>query len=221
MRFYRFIWSWKTPLHFEGLQGMKVEEGVIKFACDWKQAEAPDQEYVEILEHWRKQLYAFKLIGAYSDGIGYGNISMKSGDDQFIITGSQTGHIECLTNEHYTRVVDWDLQHNSLVCNGPIKASSESLTHASLYDASDQIEAVIHVHHKEMWEKLINNVPTSSVDAVYGTPEMANEVKRLFLQSELPHKKIMVMGGHEEGIISFGRDLDEAGAILLQYFQQL
>jgi hypothetical protein len=26
----------------------------------------------------------------------------------------------------------------------------------------------------------------------------------------------MVMGGHEEGIISFGKDLDEAGHILIE-----
>ena len=44
---------------------------------------------------------------------------------------------------------------------------------------------------------------------------MANEIKRLFDQTALSKEKILVMGGHREGIISFGKDLAEAGNILI------
>jgi hypothetical protein len=47
------------------------------------------------------------------------------------------------------------------------------------------------------------------------TPEMANEIKRLFKETLVAVEKILVMGGHVGGIISFGGTLEEAGKILL------
>ena len=35
--------------------------------------------------------------------------------------------------------------------------------------------------------------------------------------SFLAQEKIMVMAGHDEGIITFGKNLEEAGAVLLKY----
>ena len=61
----------------------------------------------------------------------------------------------------------------------------------------------------------MHHVPTSSEAIPYGTPEMANEIKRLFDETTLSKEKIMVMGGHREGIVSFGKDLEEAGNILI------
>ncbi|MGZ3851376.1 MAG: hypothetical protein ACXVBX_01215, partial [Flavisolibacter sp.] len=75
--------------------------------------------------------------------------------------------------------------------------------------------AVIHIHSLDLWKRLMDQVPTSRENISYGTTEMANEIKRLFDETELSKEKIMVMKGHREGIISFGKDLDEAGNILL------
>ncbi len=121
-------------------------------------------------------------------------------------------------------MIDYDLAKNSVTCKGPAKASSESLTHAMLYDLLPDIQAVIHVHHKALWDQLLNQVPTTSKRIPYGTPEMAFEVKKLFEVSDLKNKKIFVMAGHDDGIITFGKDLAEAAAILFSYakpFQDL
>ncbi len=53
-------------------------------------------------------------------------------------------------------------------------------------------------------------VPTSNPDVPYGTPQMAKEMFRLFDEENLGVEKILVMAGHEDGIIYFGKDLDEA-----------
>ena len=71
-----------------------------------------------------------------------------------------------------------------------------------------------------MWEKLLNIVPTTPENIEFGTPEMAWEISRLFKKTDVKKKKIIVMGGHKEGIISFGKSLDEAGNILLKYFNK-
>jgi ribulose-5-phosphate 4-epimerase/fuculose-1-phosphate aldolase len=160
-------------------------------------------------------MFDLGFIGVYEDGIGYGNMSVRFSGNQFIITGSATGKLKKLTNQHYTKVVDYDLEKNSLTAVGPIVASSESLTHAVIYKYDKNINAVIHIHNLALWKKLMNKNPTTNKNVEYGTPAMAEEIMRLFDETDLKNKKILVMGGHEEGIISFGKDLNEAGKILL------
>jgi L-ribulose-5-phosphate 4-epimerase len=194
-----------------------MQEGYIKFNCHWIKAGPVSQDYIRKINVWRDKLYALGLIGVNEDGIGFGNISMRYKGDTFVITGSATGGFKQLNENHFTLVTGYDLEQNSLECKGPIKASSESLTHAALYESATEVQAVIHVHNLEMWEKLINKVPTTRTDAEYGTPEMAREIKRLFTETGVKNEKILVMGGHEEGIIAFGKAMDEAGKTLLKH----
>jgi hypothetical protein len=49
----------------------------------------------------------------------------------------------------------------------------------------------------------------------YGTPEMAAEVRRLARETPLLEGRALAMGGHEDGIVVFGRSADEAGATML------
>ena len=106
-----------------------------------------------------------------------------------------------------------------MVCEGPVKASSETMTHAALYEVDDTIKAIIHVHNEAMWKKLIRKLPTTNAKVAYGTPEMAEEIKNLFKDHDFKETgNIIIMAGHEDGIISFGRNLEEAYNILLKYF---
>ncbi|MDF1672500.1 MAG: class II aldolase/adducin family protein, partial [Vicingaceae bacterium] len=102
-----------------------------------------------------------------------------------------------------------------LDCIGKIKASAESLTHAAFYDVDSSIKAVIHIHSRHLWDVLIDKIPTSKREVPYGTSEMASEILRLFKETSIQQEKIMVMGGHDEGIIAFGKNLQEAGKVLL------
>ena len=192
-----------------------MEEGYIKFNCNWIPSNNIPLDKVGALNVWRDVMFTKGLIGAYPDGIGFGNISMRFNGNTFLISGSATGGLAKLDESHYSLVTEYDLAANSLTCVGPIKASSESLTHAMIYECSPGTNAVIHIHNLDLWEKLMDRVPTSSENVSYGTTEMANEIKRLFSETALGKEKIMVMKGHREGIISFGKDLDEAGNLLI------
>lgn len=198
-----------------------IDEGYIKYNCCWIRSTPIEPHEIKEINEWRDRFHNLGLIGEYSNGIGFGNISIRYGKTgQFIISGTQTGNLSSLSEYHYTLVVNFDLQRNSLTCKGPIEASSESLTHAVIYNANPEVNAVIHVHHLELWERLMNKVPTTSRDFAYGTPEIAEEIIRLFKEDNLMEKKILVMGGHREGIISFGVNLKEAGKILLEYYNE-
>ena len=195
------------------------DEGIIKFRCHWVKTPPIPMKNLRGINTSRNRLYREGLIGVYDNGIGFGNISIRRtrSKNEFMITGSQTGHLPALTGKHYTRVSHFDLKQNSVTCRGPIKASSESLTHAAIYRMDPSIGAVIHIHNKKLWQKLLNKVPTSRKEIPYGTPEMALEIERLFRETGLKSKKILVMAGHEEGIITFGNNLEETAKVLFSY----
>jgi len=193
-----------------------MDEGYIKFNCKWiKDKPIIQANKLFEINRWRDKLYSLGLLGAYDNGIGFGNISIRFKKNSFIITGSATGKYPALNENHYVLVNEYNFDKNNLTCKGPIKASSESLSHAMIYECSSDTNAVIHIHNIDMWKNLIDKLPTTNKEISYGTPAMAKEIKKLFLESKVNDKKIIVMGGHKEGIISFGKTLDEAGNILL------
>src|SRR5207249_1872189 len=113
-------------------------------------------------------------------------------------------------------VVAYDFKRNWLGCQGGAIPSSESLTHAAVYESDAKTGAVIHCHDSKLWAALLHQAPSSSEAVPYGTPEMACEVARLFRLSDVQSRKIFLMAGHEGGIVAFGRDLEEAFAVLMR-----
>ena len=197
---------------------MQTDEGYIKFQAKWQRSTALDWRQLEDLNRWRVKMYQLGLIGAYDNGIGFGNISCRWKDtDQFIISGSTTGNFEKLTAEHYALVKAVDIDQNTLVCEGPIIASSESMSHAVVYQAMPEVGGVIHVHHLELWQRLLHQVPTTAPEATYGSPEMAYSILDLIKHSDVKTQRIFVMEGHREGIFVFGRSLEEAAERLTYY----
>lgn len=199
-----------------------IDEGYVKYQCHWKEKPAIAEADITELNRWRSKLYHLGLIGEYDNGIGFGNISIRLGSSkELIISGTQTGGIANLTTKHYTKVIDFDWQENYVVCQGAIAASSETLTHAAIYVAQPNVNAVIHVHHQKLWQELLNRVPTTDPGCAYGTPEMARSIVSLCQQPQTKQQKIVIMSGHESGILTFGRDLTEANEILLSYFSAI
>ena len=194
-----------------------IDEGYTKFVVQWTRTEPMTLTEIDDLIRWRKPLYEAGLIGQYEDiGIGYGNISVRtSADGQFVISGTQTGHLAELRNEHFSLVTNFDLKANSVACTGPIQASSESMTHATIYSLDSSINAVVHIHSAEMWVRLRESLPATDADIAYGTPEMAEEFERLYRSTDFPTTGVAIMAGHDDGLISIGHDLREAAQRVL------
>ena len=193
------------------------DEGYIKFKANWIKKKALPDQRVEGIRHWRNLLFKEGLIGVYPDGIGFGNISQRYFSNQFIISGSATGHLPELQAEHFSLVTHFDIDQNKVTCEGPIIASSESMSHAVIYQECPEVNAVIHIHHLGWWEKWKDRLPTTAESATYGTPEMAKAIIGLLRESDLRHReKIFIMAGHREGIIAFGDQLPTVVASLLE-----
>ena len=196
---------------------MTVDEGYIKYHSDWTPGPAPDAAATDLLERWRRPLFDAGLIGHYEAlGVGYGNLSVRTSTArQFIISATQTGHIECTTAQHYALVTAYDIEANRVSSTGPLQASSESLTHAAIYELSESINAVVHVHSATLWKDLLDRLPTPAADIAYGIPEMARAFERLYRDTDFAMSGIAVMAGHEEGIVSIGATLEDAATRVL------
>jgi L-ribulose-5-phosphate 4-epimerase len=194
-----------------------MKDGYIKFTCNWMKKPININNLSE-LNKWRNKLYKLELIGAYDNGIGFGNMSTRLKNNSFIITGSATGNLKRLTKKHYSLVKDFNIKNNFLTCSGETKASSESLSHAIIYENYLKVNAVIHIHNLKLWNKLKNKFPTTDKKAKYGTPEMAFEIKKLLKKNK---NQVIIMGGHKEGILAFGKNIEEAGNIILNLVEFL
>jgi len=190
-----------------------MEEGYIKFHCEWEKGPPLSRALLGSLSRGRQEMYRRGLIGVYTDGIGYGNISHRTTNGHFIISGSSTGQYPQLGPEHYSLVKKIDLTNNSVWCSGPLAASSETMSHAVIYQECPEVNAVIHIHDLALWKALVHRAPTSSATAQYGTPEMAKAIIQLIRNTPVRHREgYFVMAGHEEGLMVFGKDMAQAVA---------
>ena len=191
------------------------DEGYIKFQCDWHQSQPFKLSEITALNSWRQKLYTANLVGAYPDDIGFGNVSQRAEGNHFYISGSKTGNFKTLDNTHYSKVIDFDITKNWVACKGPAIASSESMSHAVIYQQASEVNAVFHVHHLALWKKVLHKIPTTEATAEYGSPEMAHEIIRLLTETDVLDQKVFAMAGHREGLFSFGKTLEEAGNAIL------
>ena len=201
-----------------------VKEGVIQYQLRYHLDHNSQCEILAELNSWRSYLHRLGLIGQDSaryDGLGYGNIShrLQFGQNRFIISGTQTGHLPLLCREHYVTVEQADVSTNTIDAHGPIKPSSEALTHGALYQAHGRIQAVIHVHSPLLWHQVeALDLPFTAAHIPYGTKAMADAVCCCVNESVKQNRNLnglIAMLGHEDGIVAYGSSLREAGEALL------
>lgn len=208
-----------------------IDEGAIKFHAAHRH-ETLDRSRVGDLAcrliAWREILAKTRLVGQQPGlygGFGYGNVSGRLGPPskprrqrRFLITATQTSGKDCMSLADFCAVESWDLEHNRVDSRGPAMPSSESMTHGAIYDLGSHIRFVFHAHSPVIWRRARQlRIPTSGDGVPYGTPEMAREVDRLYRATALAEVGILAMGGHEDGVIVFGRSAEDAGQVLLRY----
>ena len=204
---------------------MSQQEGIVKFRLQFTQAPPMPFDKLREINAWRRILYLAQLIGQIPYGFGYGNISQRlepfdapEHQRRFVISGTQTGWLADLTEEHYATVLECYPDRNLIVAEGPIRPSSESMTHGMLYALDDSLRFAIHAHSPHIWHSAqALGIPITREGVAYGTPEMAEEVRRLFQDTPAREYLIFAMGGHEDGVVSFGQTAEEAGTVLVSY----
>ena len=202
---------------------MNEQEGVIKYELEHQQMPMTEFFSVKQISAWRAILFRLGLLGQDPDrydNLGFGNIShrVKPQSNQFVISGTQTGHIKYLCSEQFVLVVKAEPRQNRIYSCGLIQPSSEALTHASIYSLDPKVNAVIHVHSPEIWGNTkVLNLPHISADIPYGTVAMAIAVEQLFKDGSLCNSSVFSMLGHQDGVVAFGKTIEEAALALISY----
>lgn len=198
---------------------MTGREGVIKFDLDFRPGPPPAAARLCELEAWRTIFRRLGLLGqdpARYAGLGFGNLSRRAETvTTFVISGTQTGGRERLAPADYTTVTACEPRRNRVAATGLTPPSSEALSHGVLYQADPRIDWVMHLHSPEIFaasQRL--KLPTTDPAAPYGSPAMADEISRLAPAAGWPG--LLVMGGHEDGILAFGATAGETGSLVVR-----
>jgi ribulose-5-phosphate 4-epimerase/fuculose-1-phosphate aldolase len=205
-----------------------AREGVIRFRFDHRR-EPLSPALADLaggLAGWRRRLVARGVVGQQPGrygGAGFGNLSARlppAHGRGFLVTGSQTGRLADLDLAGFALVDSWDAAEHRLASRGLVPPSSESLTHAALYDAAPAIGAVFHVHAPDLWARRgTPALPATAPGVEYGTPEMAAEVARAARRPGAAG--LLAMSGHEDGILAWGPSPEAAAQLLLAILDEL
>jgi len=198
-------------------------DGVIKFELTHLPGDLPGHADASAIIHWFGICRALNLIGQDPkryEGAAYGNISQRL-EHGFLVTGTQTGGKQALNMQGVAWVTECDSASNRVSSRGPARPSSESLTHAQVYQELPEVSFVIHVHSPLIWRQTETlALPATPPQAAYGTPEMAQEVRHLLEDENCREQGVFSMGGHEDGITVFGETPESTGLRLLRLYQR-
>lgn len=203
---------------------MTEHEGTIQFAYDLapEAPEAPEiaPETFQALKGWRSILHDLGLLGQSPDlygGYAYGNLSVRTGQDSFIVTASQTSGATELVAEDLVSVTHVNFERFWVDAQGSQPPSSESLTHAMIYAADPKLEFIFHVHSTTLWQaRAALNLPETPAEVPYGSPAMAEAVMGL-MQKHLSRPLVFATAGHEDGIFAMGHHARDCGGLLVTY----
>lgn len=206
-----------------------AQEGVIKFDAQHEYTRLSwdgEGSRVASLFAWREVFRGLGLLGQEPgryEGLGFGNLSARlpsrtraAGHRRFLITCTQTSGAEVMDPEQLCVIERYELQAHRVVSRGPCLPSSESMTHAALYDADSELGFVFHVHAPAIWGAAdALGLPCTAERVEYGTPAMALEVRRVYRGGAGRKGQVIVMRGHEDGVLAFGATAQEAGSALV------
>jgi L-ribulose-5-phosphate 4-epimerase len=105
---------------------------------------------------------------------------------------------------------------------GLTKPSSESLTHAQIYQLQPQVNFIIHAHCADIWRQAAHyDIPRTAADVPYGTVEMTLAVEALFRSGQLQEQDVFAMMGHLDGVVSFATTASQAFYQLINWLTKV
>jgi L-ribulose-5-phosphate 4-epimerase len=196
-------------------------EGTIHFAyaLDAPVDAVADPHTMETLRGWRTVLKRLGLLGqdpARYEGLGFGNLSARdqARPAEFVVTASQTSGAETLDDDGLVRIVRGDLARFWVDALGRQPPSSETLTHAMIYQADAGVNWIFHVHSPEIWRQTrALRLPATPEHVAYGSTAMVQAVAALLEQHSARPLAFTTLG-HQDGVFACGAGADDAGTIL-------
>ena len=112
-----------------------ANEGYVKYTAEHTMGPVIETPLWADLNRARTKLREMGLVGMTSDGIGFGNLSLRVEGNKFLISGTATGALPVLGPDGYCLITSFDIDKNRVVSTGPVKPSSETMTHGVIYQS--------------------------------------------------------------------------------------
>jgi len=188
-----------------------ANEGYVKYTAEHTMSPVIETSHWADLNRARTKLREMGLVGMTSGGIGFGNLSVRIKDDTFLISGTATGALPVLEPDGYCLITSFDVSSNCVVSTGPVKPSSETMTHGVIYQSCHGANCVIHIHSGQIFDGMIrDSYPATPETAAYGTPEIALAIGKLVGHDSGKNEGSIVLAGHDEGVIIYGPTVERA-----------
>jgi ribulose-5-phosphate 4-epimerase/fuculose-1-phosphate aldolase len=195
-----------------------MDEGYVKFIAEHTMSPVIETTHFEELNRARTKLREMGLVGMTSNGIGFGNLSLRIKGDEFLISGTATGALPVLGPEGYCLITSFNVNENRVVSTGPVKPSSETMTHGVIYQSCPNANCVIHIHSRAIFDGMIRDkYPATPETAAYGTPDIALAIGKL-VNYDTGDEGSIVLAGHDEGVIVYAAAVERALALTKELF---
>lgn len=205
-----------------GADSSEEAEGTIRFAYGLEPPDGTiaDAATLHVLRGWRAVFKRLGLLGQDPEryrGLGFGNLSSRdrARDGAFLITASQTAAAPELTDDDLVHVTHCDPARFWVDATGHQPPSSETLTHAMIYQADPTIGWIFHAHSPDIWQRAGElDLPATPADVPYGSQAMASAVAELLAEHHVRPVTFVTLG-HQDGVFACAASAEEAGGALL------
>lgn len=180
--------------------------GGVKFRTEFLSAAAPADARLEELKAWCAEFHRRGFAPPYG-GFSQGNLSfrIRPDEDAFVITGSQVGWKDQLSDDRFVTVHGCDMERGIVSASGTRDPSSESMLHFAVYRARKDVQAVFHGHSREIL-LCVNrlHLPETREKTPYGSMELVRSVMEVLEDADF----VLI---RRHGFISLGASMTEAG----------
>lgn len=179
-----------------------------------------EENYIS-LEKWRIIFYRMGMIGKNkTTAVSYGDLAKRIlvGENEFIITGLDTGEFANLDGTQYTRVTKCDLRKKTIEGIGPIAPSKDTHIHFLLFKSCPQINFIFHIVHEPLFEHVIKNENNILVDPFNRDFEAAEISIANTIQDR--SSGILALKELPNNLISFGPSAEIAGKLILDTLRE-
>lgn len=183
-------------------------EGVkFKTVFDGRTHDAPEEDSKTLIE-WCRRFSDLMLVAAEA-----GNLSFRFRGG-FVITPTGKSKAE-LSPEDLVEVMNCDIGKKQVTVRGIFEPSSESMLHWLVYKNRSDVNAIFHLHDFDVLGKRDDlKIKSTAKPMPYGTVELANEVISALGKKE----NYILIKNH--GVLSVGRNMDEAGELAVDVHQR-
>ncbi|MCK9613794.1 MAG: class II aldolase/adducin family protein [Bacteroidales bacterium] len=190
----------------EGYQG-------IKFETVFLQKKEPGHQLLEELKKWCALFHEKNLAPPYPGG-SFGNLSFRTENDTFIITGTCIGLKNTLENSCFVEVVTCNRSEKKVYVNGLLAPSSESFMHDEIYKNRPDVGAIFHGHHSLITQNaLLLGIPETKEKTPYGTIALADSILEI-----IKNNNFVVIKEH--GFVSVADNIQKAGELTLKWLNK-